>query len=456
MGELSTWATDCLGSLVRHGSPHGPQTPRNLLLHDDEWAPVPAEEVESQLQRLRSPSTSTDNLRSGKCAVTFERPLNGHPAVWIDAFDFQAGHVRERVVFAQALHPDSSLVEITPTDRPGTHPSIPDPSPRPGFVAMAPQQSRVQGFPAPVMNPAHGTPWGSAAPPHGPQRADLSGVAPRSYGSTRATFWWTSLAGPVIGAVVAIISCQRAKAHGLDGSGHFVAWAKATAISVGLYLLVIFAGGALLTHAVSTTASGSDASAQSPPTDSSTTSGGPAGGWAGGTDTNEAPPPNSTPTSTTPPTISTITASCAASPSIDASGNPVQYTPDRMMDGSTDTAWRCDGDGTGQSVDLVLTQQTTISSIGLIPGYSKIDQTDGTDRYQQNRRISAVRYEFDSGQSVTQTLDTSASNRQLQKVAVGNLISQHVHIVILGSEPGNPSGAQPPTDKIAISEIAVS
>jgi hypothetical protein len=84
------------------------------------------------------------------------------------------------------------------------------------------------------------------------------------------------------------------------------------------------------------------------------------------------------------------------------------------------------------------------------------DPADGTDRYQQNRRISSVRYEFDGGQTAEQTLDTSPGTRALQQISVPPVVTRHVRVVILSSEPGSPAGTQPPTDKVAISEVSVS
>jgi hypothetical protein len=82
--------------------------------------------------------------------------------------------------------------------------------------------------------------------------------------------------------------------------------------------------------------------------------------------------------------------------------------------------------------------------------------SDRTDRYQQNRRISSVRYEFDGGHTAEQTLDTSPGTRALQQISVPPVVTRHVRVVILSSEPGSPAGTQPPTDKVAISEVSVS
>ena len=93
------------------------------------------------------------------------------------------------------------------------------------------------------------------------------------------------------------------------------------------------------------------------------------------------------------------------------------YEAGKAIDGVPDTAWRCDGSGVGQQLQVSFPGRVALTSIGMVPGYAKTDPYDGTDRYTQNRRISAVQYTFDDGSS---------------------------------------PGGQPPFDKIAISEIAVS
>ncbi|MGH3835971.1 MAG: hypothetical protein ACRDSF_09740, partial [Pseudonocardiaceae bacterium] len=82
--------------------------------------------------------------------------------------------------------------------------------------------------------------------------------------------------------------------------------------------------------------------------------------------------------------------------------------------------------------------------------------SDGTDRYAQNRRISAVSYTFDDGSTVTQSLGTGALDRSTQTVSLPNVSTSHMTITILSSVRGEATGGQEPFDKVAISEIAVS
>ncbi|MCA1674935.1 MAG: hypothetical protein LC799_23020 [Actinobacteria bacterium] len=153
--------------------------------------------------------------------------------------------------------------------------------------------------------------------------------------------------------------------------------------------------------------------------------------------------------------VASASASCVSSPSHDAGGTMVTYGPDNAVDGAVDTAWRCDGTGVGQRLDLSFPGQMTLTSVGLVPGYAKTDADDGTDRYTQNRRISAVQYTFDHGSSVVQHFDTG-TYRSLQTVALPNVSTSHLTITILGSVDGEATNGQPAFDQVAISEVAVS
>ncbi len=148
-----------------------------------------------------------------------------------------------------------------------------------------------------------------------------------------------------------------------------------------------------------------------------------------------------------------VSASCQADPNHDAGGTPVTYEPQKAIDGRQDTAWRCDGDGVGQSLKISFQSEVTLTSIGIIPGYAKTDPHDGTDRYAQNRRISAVRYTFDDGSTFDQTFDTSAFSRSAQSRSLPGVSTKNVTITILGSVPGETTGGQ---HMVAISEIIVS
>jgi hypothetical protein len=149
-------------------------------------------------------------------------------------------------------------------------------------------------------------------------------------------------------------------------------------------------------------------------------------------------------------------ASCTSDPSHDVSKKSFSYEPEKAIDSSRDTAWRCDGDGVGQWLKIDFRGQVTLTSIGIVPGYAKTDPSDGTDRYAQNRRISAVEYTFDDGSIVTQRFDTGTVNRSTQTLPLSDVSTSHVTITILGSVSGEATRGQQPFNKIAISDIIVS
>jgi hypothetical protein len=164
-----------------------------------------------------------------------------------------------------------------------------------------------------------------------------------------------------------------------------------------------------------------------------------------------AAPPSAQPSALT----ITATADCVSPPSRDASGAVVDYGPERMVDGRADTAWRCDGNGNGKTVKVTFSSPARIVGVGMIPGYAKVDPADGTDRYAQNRRIAQVRYTFDDGTTVEQTLATDAGDRAVQTVAVPGVTSSGMTVTIVRSVPGAAVGANRASDRIAVSELSV-
>lgn len=146
--------------------------------------------------------------------------------------------------------------------------------------------------------------------------------------------------------------------------------------------------------------------------------------------------------------LTSADASCTSAPGVDAAGEAVTYEPAAAIDADAETAWRCDGDGSGVRVDLTLGQKATVSRVGLIPGYAKTDPIDGTDRYAENRRISEVTWSFDDGESVTQRLDTGTDNRSLQWTSVPDAETRAVEITIEAS-------AEAARNTVAISTVQV-
>ena len=132
--------------------------------------------------------------------------------------------------------------------------------------------------------------------------------------------------------------------------------------------------------------------------------------------------------------LTSANASCTSAPGVDAAGEPVTYEPAAAIDADAETAWRCDGNGSGVTLDLTLGQKAMVSRVGLVPGYAKTDPVDGTDRYAENRRISEVTWSFDDGEAVTQRFDTGTDNRSLQSTGVPDAETRAVEITIEASE----------------------
>ena len=146
--------------------------------------------------------------------------------------------------------------------------------------------------------------------------------------------------------------------------------------------------------------------------------------------------------------IGGATASCEAPPSVDAAGNRIRYAPANTYDGDLSTAWRCDGDGVGQTLTLSLPERVRIGEVGLVPGYAKTDPRSGADRYAENNRITRVRWTFSDGTSIVQRLDGSATNRELQSVRIPLTEADQVVIEVLASTRGS-------RNTIAVSEVRI-
>jgi hypothetical protein len=164
------------------------------------------------------------------------------------------------------------------------------------------------------------------------------------------------------------------------------------------------------------------------------------------------PTGSTTSTSTTLPPIPTDLAVTAvgvpstAPASTDGCGQDVAFDGSRVADDQVGTAWRMEGDGSGQTLTLSLGGSHRIVSVGMIPGYALTDPCDGTDRFAQNRRITTVTWQFDDGSApVVQELRDAA---EMQRVAV----SAHATTVTVRIDGVT---AEPERDFTAISEIDV-
>lgn len=168
-------------------------------------------------------------------------------------------------------------------------------------------------------------------------------------------------------------------------------------------------------------------------------------------DTNTSTPDTTATTNTSPPVSpvrqspTSASASCVAPEGFEADRSTVRYEAVNVLDGLPDTAWRCPGSAVGRTLRLALAGPTEVTSIGLLPGYAKVDPTDGTNRFFQNRRVTAVRYHFDDGTTVDQTF---ADTPTTQTVPVSATTSAIVIEILSTTGDGG-------RDFTAISEVEV-
>lgn len=124
-------------------------------------------------------------------------------------------------------------------------------------------------------------------------------------------------------------------------------------------------------------------------------------------------PSTTTPEPSTTPSILVpveANASSTAPNSVDDAGSPVSFGPDNAIDGDRETAWRAaEGDGVGEFLTFDLGAAYPVTTVGLIPGYDKVDPATGQSRFFQNRRIERVRWIFDDGSSVVQRFSDDAT-----------------------------------------------
>jgi len=149
-------------------------------------------------------------------------------------------------------------------------------------------------------------------------------------------------------------------------------------------------------------------------------------------------------------TPSQVSVDCQAPQSTDGAGDPVVYAPEQMVDGSMNTAWRCNGNGVGQVVTFEFPAGTTIAEVGLVNGYAKVDPGTGVQRYREYRRIIQVTWTFANGAAFQQSLSDGVET--VQKLSIPPQSGDQVSLTIEASaEPGSTARGR---DAVVISEVA--
>lgn len=150
--------------------------------------------------------------------------------------------------------------------------------------------------------------------------------------------------------------------------------------------------------------------------------------------------------------LAVVAASCEAEPAIDTAGNAVDYRPGYAVDGDAQTAWRCAGDGLGETLELEFDRRASVVEVGLVPGYTKSDPHDGTEWYPLNRRLTEVRWHFDDGTTFEQELDPDPGRRDLQMLALPEPVdTASVTVEILASVLGDTGDRS----LVAVSDVRV-
>ncbi len=152
--------------------------------------------------------------------------------------------------------------------------------------------------------------------------------------------------------------------------------------------------------------------------------------------------------------IGQVTASATASPGVDNAGNEVSYVGDNVADDDVTTAWRVDGGGEQAELELPLDGERTVTQVALVPGYAKTDPVlrDGqtSDRFQENGRVTRVRWVFDDGTVHEQDIPTPTRDWARSTLAEP-VRTASVRLVVEQSQTGTRRRGQ----TTAISEVEV-
>ena len=143
-------------------------------------------------------------------------------------------------------------------------------------------------------------------------------------------------------------------------------------------------------------------------------------------------------------------ASCRTDGQSDATGRTITYEPAQTIDGDLSTAWRCAGSAVGQELTLRLAGLTTVTSVGLVPGYAKVDPADGIDRFALYRTVTGVEWRFDDGTVVAQ--DVSAPRASMTTLELAEPVTTS-SVTMVVTSTGNDAAEY---DFTAVSEVELS
>jgi len=122
-----------------------------------------------------------------------------------------------------------------------------------------------------------------------------------------------------------------------------------------------------------------------------------------------------------------VQATDSAPNSTDAEGNPTSYRPENIVDDDLTTAWRIAGDSNGVQIVFDFGEVVRLTELGLVPGYAKIDPVSDVDRFQQNRRVETVVWDFADGSSVAQVFDDDPTMQTISVDVATNWARLTIH-----------------------------
>lgn len=151
------------------------------------------------------------------------------------------------------------------------------------------------------------------------------------------------------------------------------------------------------------------------------------------------------------PTVAAVRSSATRQNSVDSCGKPTNYGPLNALDGTNATAWMTVGSGDGQYVEFTLRKGVEISTVGLVPGYAKVDPCTGQDRFLDMRRIAEVVWTFDGGDEIVQQLDVESGTMQTMDLPAPIAASKVRMTIRVTTPPGTAGFDYAPVSEVNLS-----
>lgn len=145
-----------------------------------------------------------------------------------------------------------------------------------------------------------------------------------------------------------------------------------------------------------------------------------------------------------------VEASCTAPAAKDSTGQQVTYEAALVVDGRPETAWRCPGDGVGETLTFTFPVGAKIAGVRMSNGYTKTDPTTEENLYAQYRRILAVRWQMPDGSYFAQTFSDNGAGQQEIRVPATDASGTVTLTIEQTTDPGVSEASR---DAVLISEI---